>query len=364
MRAARDAVGAYLHAAAPSNSPASIAHHLGLGAVGSLESKLRVHFRAAHALSFSSATSALFALGLALKISGKEFICPPLTWGGSISTWLFLGARPVFADTDANLTLRPDAVRRAITRDTAAILAVDFHGVPHNQDAIGKLAAEHGLFYVADSAAGLGAKRAGVPSGSLADAAVLSFGAGKTIPAGEGGAAVTNNTALYRTLLSLSQHPLRQRVELGLDDSTEFGWNARMAPLSAVWADAVFEHRLAALARRQRHALALLDAVNASGLTQPTHFSFDGILPTFSRVTAAWKGRPRPKLLLQHLRHHGFLVTLTTLNTRLLPDHHTFQTQFGSLARVHGVLKYARVQLSRRFMIHEQTLDLVGGSSK
>jgi perosamine synthetase len=143
---------------------------VGSGAVAELEAKLRQHHGMRYALCVSSATSGLLAVALALNLRCAEFITTPYTYGASLAGWLILGNRPVFADIDAQtLTLAPEAVPRCTTPRTKAILAVDIFGNPADMHALRRVADEHGLWYVADAAQSLGARRDGLPASSLAE---------------------------------------------------------------------------------------------------------------------------------------------------------------------------------------------------
>ncbi|HAB17539.1 MAG TPA: DegT/DnrJ/EryC1/StrS family aminotransferase, partial [Pyrinomonadaceae bacterium] len=100
-------------------------HFMGVGAVSELESRLAGFYGVKHAICMASATSALFSLALALDLRGADFITSPLNFGGSITPWLLLGNRPIFADVDrVTLTLDPSNVEEhLVTRKTRAILA-------------------------------------------------------------------------------------------------------------------------------------------------------------------------------------------------------------------------------------------------
>lgn len=80
----------------------------------------------------------------------------------------------------------------------------------------------------------------------MADAVVLSFNSQKGLPAGEGGCVLTDNTDLYEQLLWWSQHPLRQKRELGFDIYNEFSFNSRMHPAAAASALRSFDLALGA----------------------------------------------------------------------------------------------------------------------
>lgn len=312
------------------NGSSGFVHLCGTGAVAELEAKLRIHYGMNHALCVSNGSLGLMTIAVALGLRDTAFITTPSTYGASIAGWLLLGNKPVFADIDPmTLTLEPGSVEKAITRDTKAILSVDIFGNPCDMAGLRRIADEHGLWYIADCAQSLGARRDSKQSGSLADALVVSFTVGKPLFAGEGGAILTNNTALYNRLLWFSQHPLRQRRELGLRLDNEFAINARIHPLAAIWANSVFEQSLEAVTVRRQGYFELIKALNQIGLTEEIRFVEDSIEPTFFRFTAAWKRRPCEARLVKALRKCSLNVGLEPFPIRLLYRQSSFLAQYG-----------------------------------
>lgn len=306
-------------------------HLAGSGAVAELEARLRRHYGMRYALCTSNATSALLGLALALNLRGEEFVTTPYTYGASLAPWLLLGNRPRFADIDPHdLSLDPEAARRRLTPNTKALLAVDVFGIPGDTRAYRHLADEFGIWYVADAAQSLGSRRDGLAGSALADALVVSFTVGKTVFAGEGGAVLTNHSDVYEKLLWYTQHPERQRRELGLGLWNEFGINARIHPLAAVRANAGFDHALAALEKRRRHCFELIELMSESGLVEPARFRQCGILPSFFRLTAAWSKTPAPERLVRFLAARGVRATIHPAPVRLIHHQPAFLIQFGS----------------------------------
>lgn len=326
-------------------------HFSGGGAVAALEEKLRRHYGIKYAVCVSNATTGLLAIGLALGLRGKRFVTTPYTFGASLAGMLLLGNEPDFADVDpTTLTLSTEDVKHRITRSTAAVLAVDADGNPNDMQGLRRVADEHGIWYIADAAQSLGARRNGLPASSLADALVVSFTCGKTVFAGEGGAVLTNNKDIYERLIWHSQHPDRQRLQLGLEATNEFGLNARIHPLAAIWANAVFEDALHALQLRQEQSLALVRYLNTTGLTESIPFEPQGILPSFFRLTAAWKEEPQCKELEQVLKSHGLEVDVAPHPVRLLYQQPSFHVARRVAKRiVHCPI--AERQALRRFLI-------------
>jgi perosamine synthetase len=297
--------------------------------VAELEAKLRRYYGVRHALSVSSATSGLMALALALDLRSAEFVTTPYTFGGTLAGWLMLGNRPRFADIGSHdLGLDADAARRLMTPATKAVLAVDIFGIPSDCRALRRLADDFGIWYIADAAQSLGSLRDGLPGSALADALVVSFTAGKTIFAGEGGAILTNHSDLYDKLLWFSQHPERQRREVSLAAWNDFGLNARIHPLAAVWANATFDASLVKLHQHQRRCSRVVGLLNRCEPVDRIEFADRDIVPSFCRLTASWKASAHPEELLARLAANGIGARIEPSPVRLVYRQPAFQAQY------------------------------------
>ena len=326
----------------------------GVGAVAELERKLREHYGMRYALCVSSATTGLLAVALALGLRKTDFLTTPYTYGASLAGWLLLGNRPIFADIEAEtLVIDAGSARRRITRRTKAILAVDIFGVPCDAAALRKVADEHGLWYVADAAQSFGARRDGHPASALADALVLSFTVGKTLSAGEGGAVLTNHSDLYEKLVWWTQHPHRQHRDLGLSLDNEFALNGRIHPWAARTALSTLTTSLEEVRARQRECFEILDVLNATGLTEPVRFRKSNIEPAFFRLTAAWKGAPRPDVLQALLQRRGFAGELLPAPVRLIYRQAAFLSQYGRRMPRAPRCPVAARQALRRFAVRD-----------
>lgn len=329
---AQTAVTEFFRAAAV--SPELWRSHInGTGAVASLEVKLATHYGKRFAISFSSATTALLAIALALELKETSFITTPLSYGATLAGFLLLNNRPQFVNTLEPLTqtLCSEAVRRSISTHTKAIVAADIFGNPSNTIALRKVADEFGLWYIADAAQSFGGMRSGMPASCLADAIVVSLTVGKSLTAGEGGAVVTDDELMYQKLVWLSHHPDRQRLTLGFNFSNQFGINGRIHPLAAVIANATFESSLAELSVHQRERLKVVAALNEIGLTAPMPFEADGILPTFFSLIAQWQERAEPERLINALNERGIDMRIAELPCSWIPEQASFLAQYGHL---------------------------------
>jgi perosamine synthetase len=289
-------------------------HLNGTGAIAQLEAKLAAHYGKKYALCCSSATTALLAIALALDLKDTAFITTPLTYGATLAGFLLRGNYPQFVDLDPlTQTLCPEAVRRAVTPDTRAILTVDIFGNPSDVVALKEISDDFGLWLISDASQSFGGTRAGLPASAQADAVVVSFTAGKTLFAGEGGAIITDNEELYQKLIWCSHHPERQRRDLGFGLENQYGINARLNPLAAVIANATFESSLAELRVHQAECMSVVEALNEIGLTLPMTFKTEGILPTFFSLVAQWQNQAEPEQLLTALNERGMGKRISNL---------------------------------------------------
>lgn len=174
-----------------------------------------------------NATMALLTVAVAANLKGKEIIVAPHSWSGTYSPFEFVGVRLVYAGEDESGNLAPSSLPSLLTSNTAAVLAVDWQGLPHDSAGIRGFCDEHRILYMADSSL--------MPQSAVRpDVQIVSFGPGKPISLGEGGAVLTNMRCLYERVVSLSQHPERRMAEdIEICDMPPF-LNGRMNPFSAV----------------------------------------------------------------------------------------------------------------------------------
>jgi len=160
---------------------------------------------ARHCVAVVNGTSALEVALRALGVGpGDEVIVPPYTFVATPAAALLVGALPIFADIDPDTyELDPAAVEAAVTPNTRAIVPVHIGGCPPDMDGILAIAQKHGLRVLEDAAQAHGAEWRGKRVGALGDLGTFSFQASKNLNAGEGGAIVTNDEALYQKIWSL-----------------------------------------------------------------------------------------------------------------------------------------------------------------
>ena len=119
--------------------------------------------------------------------SGEEVILPSFTFVATAEAMVLSGGKPVFADIDPEtFNLTPQAIEKAITKKTKAIVPVDLYGLPADMKPIREIAEKHDLALVEDCAQSHGATCEGKSAGALADLACWSLYAAKNIGTGDG----------------------------------------------------------------------------------------------------------------------------------------------------------------------------------
>jgi dTDP-4-amino-4,6-dideoxygalactose transaminase len=152
-----------------------------------------------HVGALSSGTAAIH-LGLILLgvQAGDEVICQSMTFSASANPILYLGATPIFIDSEIQTwNICPVALEEAIVdrinkgKKPKAIIAVHLYGVPYQIEAVRAVADKYGIPILEDSAEALGSSYKGQKCGTFGDIGVLSFNGNKIITTSGGGAIVT-----------------------------------------------------------------------------------------------------------------------------------------------------------------------------
>ena len=161
-----------------------------------------------HFVAVNSGTSALDIAVQSLELpKGSEVITTPFTFVATSNAILYNGLKPVFVDICSDtFNIDPDEIRKKISRDTRAIIYVDYAGQPCDIKAIKEIADEFDLYLIEDACHAIGAEYEGVKVGNFADLTIFSFHPVKHITTGEGGSVVTGDEELHRRLLLLRNH--------------------------------------------------------------------------------------------------------------------------------------------------------------
>ena len=193
-----------------------------------------------HAVGVANGTDALVLTLKALGIGpGDEVVTAPNSFVASASSIALAGATPAFADVGSDQLIDPEALDRAITPRTKAVIPVHLTGKCCDMDAIGKIAKKRGLFVIEDAAQAVGAEFRARRAGGLGHAATFSFHPLKNLnAAGDAGAITTDDSALAEKLRLLRNHGLKSRTEVVF-----WGHNSRLDTVQA----AILNQRFATL---------------------------------------------------------------------------------------------------------------------
>jgi 8-amino-3,8-dideoxy-alpha-D-manno-octulosonate transaminase len=179
----------------------------------------------------ASLCTALASFGIG---AGDEVIVPPFTFIATIEAVLHVGAVPIFAEIDETLCLDPEAIEAVITPRTKAAVPVHMCGAMARIDEIKDVCQQRGLILVEDACQAFGATLNGKALGTFGQAGCFSFDPVKTITCGEGGAVVTGDEAIYKTMDSYAApgHD-HQGNDRGLEGHAILGTNYRISELNA-----------------------------------------------------------------------------------------------------------------------------------
>jgi dTDP-4-amino-4,6-dideoxygalactose transaminase len=208
--------------------------------VAALEREVAEYCGTAYAVGCASGTDsislALHALGIG---PGDEVILPPFTFFATAGCIVRAGARPVFADIDPETyNVDPDAVARAVTPRTRAILLVHLYGQCCDMEPLWRVAERHGIPIIEDAAQAFGSDYQGKRTGTLGGIACFSFYPTKTLGAfGDAGMAVTNDPEWAERMAMLRAHGMKPKYFHPI-----VGWNGRLDALHAATLRAKLQH--------------------------------------------------------------------------------------------------------------------------
>jgi len=210
--------------------------------VRGLEAELAEYCGAKYVNAVNSATAAMHLALAAWDIgTGDEVITTPYTFTATASVIVHVGATPVLADIrEGDGNIDPEAIERAITPRTRAVIPVHYGGEPCDMDVIMDIAGRNGLKVLEDAAHAVGAFYKGRAIGAIGDATAFSFYANKNMTTAEGGAVATNDEALSERIRVLTLHGMTKdawnRYDAGGSwkyDIVDFGFKDNLPDLGA-----------------------------------------------------------------------------------------------------------------------------------
>ncbi len=172
-----------------------------------------------HVIPCANGTDALQISMMALDLQpGDEVITPSFTYIATTEVVALLRLKPVFVEVDAKtFCIDPEAIRKAITPKTKAIVPVHLYGHVCNMEAVMQIAEENNLFVIEDNAQAIGAdyiyaNGTQKKAGSIGTIGCTSFFPSKNLGCyGDGGAIFTNDDALAEKLKMIANHGQKVR---------------------------------------------------------------------------------------------------------------------------------------------------------
>ncbi|MCC3861716.1 DegT/DnrJ/EryC1/StrS family aminotransferase [Pseudemcibacter aquimaris] len=203
------------------------------------EEKLADYVGVKHAISCANGTDALQLALMAMKIGpGDAVFCPTFTFFASAEAIAFVGATPIFVDSDeVTYNICPQDLEKRIVAaqengkyNLKAIMAVDLFGLPASYLQIQKIADQYNLLLIEDAAQGFGGSINGQKAGSFGNIATTSFFPAKPLGCyGDGGAIFTNNDNYAQLIKSLRVHGKGTNKY----DNIRIGMNSRLDTIQA-----------------------------------------------------------------------------------------------------------------------------------
>ncbi|MBT8296288.1 MAG: DegT/DnrJ/EryC1/StrS family aminotransferase, partial [Gramella sp.] len=186
-------------------------------------------------------SSGTAAIHLALILLGvqrdDEVICQSMTFSASANPITYLGAKPVFVDSEkTTLNICPEQLEIAIKdriskgKRPKAIIAVHLYGMPYLVDQIQNISEKYDIPVIEDSAEALGSHYQGRNCGTLGNLSILSFNGNKIITTSGGGALVTKSKSLKDKAVFLAT---QARDEAPHYQHSQIGYNYRLSNISA-----------------------------------------------------------------------------------------------------------------------------------
>jgi pyridoxal phosphate-dependent aminotransferase EpsN len=244
-----------------------------LSTVGPNLTAFEADFRARFGLPCVALASGTAAMHLGLRLlgvgPGDEVVCPTLTFVASVNPVVYLGARPLFVDSDRrSWNMDPAQLEEAIRHRAAqgrkpkAVIVVHLFGQSADMDPILEICRRHEIAVLEDAAEAVGTLYKGKPAGTLGDVGVYSFNGNKIITTTSGGMLVSRNEAWVEKARFWSQQARDPGVAY---EHTEMGYNYRMSNVLAGIGRGQLEVLDSRVARRREIAFRYRDAFASVG---------------------------------------------------------------------------------------------------
>ena len=191
-----------------------------------------------HVSVLSSGTAAIHLALILLGVQpGDEVICQSMTFSASANPILYLGATPIFIDSERDTwNMDPELLEEAIKdrirkgKKPKAIIPVHLYGMPAKMDQIMAIAGEYEIPVIEDAAEALGSSINNQKCGTFGEIGVLSFNGNKIITTSGGGALVSKNPTYVKEATFLAT---QARDPAPHYQHSKIGYNYRLSNISA-----------------------------------------------------------------------------------------------------------------------------------
>jgi dTDP-4-amino-4,6-dideoxygalactose transaminase len=261
-----------------------------------LEEELVDRFGVAHAVATSSGTAALHLSCIAVGAgTGTQVLAPALAPRSCHGAPSAAGAEVVPYDVDG-IDPDPERVLAADSgsRPVRAVIARHPLGFPADLDGLATACSDLGAPLIEDCREALGASKAdGAPVGGAGEVALLSFASGRQVPAGEGGAVLTDSAEIAARVRSLRSHAMtsgtwdRHRGHAETYDVVDVGFNYRIDEIRAAMVRAGLADVERTVANRRGRAGEVIEAAREAGALLPAGLAPDRASPLGVPLLAA-----------------------------------------------------------------------------
>jgi dTDP-4-amino-4,6-dideoxygalactose transaminase len=206
--------------------------------VDKFERELADYLTVKHCAALSSGTAAIHLALIILGVrNGDEVICSSFTFAASANPIVYLGATPVFIDSEAQTwnmdpVLLEEAIEERIKmgKKPKAIILVHLYGMPAKINEILNIATKYNIPIIEDAAEAIGSEYDSKKCGSFGDIGILSFNGNKIITTAGGGALVSENKEFVDHARFLSTQAADKAVHY---QHSQIGYNYRMSNILA-----------------------------------------------------------------------------------------------------------------------------------
>lgn len=206
--------------------------------VDAFEKELSLLFNGNYVAAVNSGTAALhLALNLLNVSNGDEVICQTFTFAASANPVVYLGANPVFVDSEPDTwNMDPELLEKAIQdrlslgKNIKAVIVVNLYGMPAKMEQILEVASKYSIPVIEDAAESLGSSINNIPCGTFGCLGVISFNGNKIITTSSGGVLISNN----EDFILIAKHLATQAKDPGpFYQHSKIGYNYKMSNVLA-----------------------------------------------------------------------------------------------------------------------------------